>query len=273
MYKLKKIFFNAGSTTAYGIISAIFMLVPEDVFKLGLIQCEWHDSAIIIANRIFFSAVILVTANFIYNYCYKNKTSVTIADKNNIIRIEYGDLTKIESGLKVINFDECFTTTVGTRPQDVKPDSVCGQYLTLYPIEDMNSIIQAAGIQSVGVSRYNNQLKYESGTLIKKDDYFLMAFAKLDEKGRGTMNYGQYLECLDKLWQELDLYHGTDDVYVPVLGSRITRFEKELTQQELIDVMISSYRLSPYKMKRPNILHIVCRRRDGFSLNNIIGIE
>lgn len=100
-----------------------------------------------------------------------------------------------------------------------------------------------------------------------------MAFAKLDENGLGRMTYEQYLDCLDLLWQQIDKYHGTEDVYVPILGSKITRFDKELTQQELLDVMIASYRLSPFKMKVPYSLHIVCMKRDGFSLNNVFGVD
>ena len=43
--------------------------------------------------------------------------------------------------------------------------------------------------------------------------------------------------------------------------------------KELLDTMISSYRLSPKKMKKPYKLHIVCREREGFSLNDIFGVE
>ena len=62
--------------------------------------------------------------------------------------------------------------------------------------------------------------------------------------------------CLgkDNLWQQIDLYHGTEDVYIPRLESKIVRFDKELTQQQLLDIIIASYRLSSNKMK----LHASC---------------
>lgn len=47
----------------------------------------------------------------------------------------------------------------------------------------------------------------------------------------------------------------------------------DLTQQELLDIMIASYRLHPKKLKKPNTLHIVCKERDGFSLNAIFGVD
>ena len=43
--------------------------------------------------------------------------------------------------------------------------------------------------------------------------------------------------------------------------------------RELLDAMLSSYLLSPYKMKLPFTLHFVCKERDGFSLNNIMGVD
>lgn len=98
-----------------------------------------------------------------------------------------------------------------------------------------------------------------------------MAFARLDKAGLGKLTYEEYLECLERLWKETDLYHGTEDVYLPVLGSNITRIDKDLTQQELLDIMIASYRLSPYKLKNPCVLHIICKKRDGFAINDVYG--
>ncbi len=100
-----------------------------------------------------------------------------------------------------------------------------------------------------------------------------MAFTKLDKNGLGCLTYEEYIECLEKLWEQIDLRHGTSDVYLPILGSNIVRFDKDLTQQELLDIMINSYRLSPKRMKKPYTLYIMCKKREGFSLNDIWGVE
>ena len=262
-----------GCVLAGGIISAVFTIVPEEYFQCGIVTCNWPDATIVFINRLFFCAAVIILACVGY-YCYlKLRRAVSISDRTFLLKIEYKDLYKVKNGKKVINFDECFSVNVGRKPEDIKPGSVCGQYLEKHPIDDMQSLIQASGIQSYGVSLYNNKPKYISGTIIPKDDFFLMAFAKLDENGLGRMSYVEYLDCLDKLWEQIDLYHGTEDVYLPILGSGITRFDKELSQQELLDVMIASYRLSPKKMKKPNTLHIVCKECDDFSLNHIIGVD
>lgn len=264
-----------GSTWAYAIMSGVLAFVPEEVFKYGFLPCEWEDIAIVIVNRVLLFFIIFTVSNIIY-YCYhKYRRSVTLSDRTTTIKVGYGDIFGIKEGKKVINFDECFTTTVGTRPEDIKPTSVCGQYLINYPIDDiqMQSLIRSSGLKPVGKSQYKGKDKYTLGSIIRRDAHLLMAFARLDKNGLGYLTYEDYLKTLNYLWVQIDQFHGTDDVYLPVLGSRITRFDKELTQQELLDIMIASYRLSPKKLHKPNVLHIVCQKREGFSINNVFGLE
>lgn len=273
MSKLKKLFTNSGSTAAYAAISGVFTLVPEDFFKLGVFNCDWSESAVVLMNRMIVCIFIFCIANIIYFFWRKQRTKVFITDKNSSIEVYYGDLIKVRDGKKIIHFDECYTTIVGSKPGDIKPNSVCGQYLAQHPIDDIHALIDNAGVKPKGHSLFENRDRYEPGIIIPKDDYLLMAFAKLDKEGRGFHTYDSYLKCLDKLWEQIDLYHGTNDVYIPILGSRVTRFDKDLTQQELLDIMIASYRLHPQKLRKPNILHIVCKEREGFSLNDILGVE
>lgn len=272
MSKVKRFLFSKGSSVAYAVITAIFTLIPEDFFRIGIVNCTWKATTCVLINRLIVCIIIFLLSNILY-YCYRKKRKeVAISDRTFSIKVEIGDLFAVKRGKKIINFDECFTTNVGSKPEDIKPDSVCGQYLTKYPIDDMQALMDKAGIKSIGKSLYNKKAKYASGTLIPRDDFMLMAFAELDKTGLGNLTYDKYLECLNLLWEQIDRYHGTEDVYLPILGSRITRFDKELTQQELLDIMIASYRLSPQKLKSPNILHIVCKEREGFSLNDIYGV-
>ena len=275
MSKLKKILFNKGSTAAYAIISAIFTLVPEDSLLFWKLNDKWQDSTNILINRLVICVVIFVVANVIYYAVYRKiRKRVQITGENFTIQIEYGDLFSISNGKIVINFDECFTTKVGDAPSEIKATSVCGQYLSKNPIQDMQTLIDSAGVKpEKGKSEFKGQTKYKPGTIVPHDKYLLMAFAELDKNGLGHLTYEEFLDCLNTLWKQIDLHHGTDDVYIPVLGSKITRFDRELTQQELLDIMTASYTLSSNRMKKPYQLYIVCKERDGFSLDDVKGID
>lgn len=98
-----------------------------------------------------------------------------------------------------------------------------------------------------------------------------MAFAQLAKDGKGMFrSYDEFLECLSLLWKEIDKYYGQKDVCISVLGSGLTRIgDTSFTQQELLDIIIESYKLSSHKIKLPYKLHIVCKECDDFSLNNI----
>lgn len=98
-----------------------------------------------------------------------------------------------------------------------------------------------------------------------------MAFAKLDERGaRKFFSYQEYLDCLSNLWKEINIYYGQKDVCIPILGSGLTRInDASLNQQELLEIIILSYKLSPYKIKKTYKLCIICKENDDFSLNKI----
>ena len=274
MSKIWKFLIGKGSAIAYAIITAIFTIVPEDCFKIIKVCDKWSETVNVLIVRLIACVIIFVLANVGYCIYKKKRKKVTIAGNNFTIQIEYGDLFDCKDGKIVIDFDECFTTTVGDNPADIKPDSVCGQYLTKRPVDNMPQLIENAGVKTErGKSQYNNQDRYAPGTIVPNGDYLLMAFAKLDQNGLGHLTYDEYIECLNTLWEQIDLRHGTSGVYIPILGSKITRFDKDLTQQELLDIMVSSYRLSPKKMKKPYKLHIVCKEREDFSINDVFGVD
>lgn len=260
-------------STAYAlsVISGVFTLVPESFFAKIKLLSNAPDELNIILSRILTFLFIFGVAIIIIAWYLSHRESVQIKGHNYSIKIEYGDILQMTSCKKVISFDECFTTSVGGRPGDVKPTSVCGQYLKKYPIRDIQKLIKCAGLKpSIIKSNYEKKVRYESGKLVPNGDYLLMAFAKLNEKGLGELTRDEFLDALATLWEEIDTYYGQEDVCITILGSGITRMKGEsLTQQQLLDIIIESYKLNSHKIKSPYKLHIVCKRHDDFSLNKI----
>lgn len=273
MFKfLKKI-----NTRALSIITVVFAFVPEKIFG----QCKLLLNASVEANVVltrvlaFFAVLVLsIIINTLYLHYRRN---IRIKGHNYSIHITYGDLLKMRACKKVVDFDECFTTKVGDSPSEIKPGSICGQYLeeNLIQDQDMQSLINKAKlIPAKNKSKYQDKERYDSGKLVPNGDDLLMAFAKLDKDGLGRFfSRDEFLDCLSTLWKEIDKYYGQKDVCIPILGSGMTRMDgasgASLTQQELLDIIICSYKLSSHKIKSPCKLHIVCKKRDDFSLNKI----
>ena len=245
------------NTLALSIITVIFTFVPEIFFeKFKLLSNASNDVNIILTRVLTFIAILALSIilNVLYLLFRKN---ICIKGNNYSIKIEYGNLLEMDNCKKIINFDECFTTNIGDTPADIKPTSICGQYLLKNPIQDMQSLIDNA--------------QYDSGKLVPNNNDLLMAFAKLDKDGLGHFSSrDEFLDCLSLLWKEIDKYYGQKDVCIPILGSGLTRIgDTSPTQQELLDMIILSYKLSPHKIKYPCQLHILCQKRDDFSLNKI----
>ncbi|MDO5444661.1 MAG: DUF6430 domain-containing protein [Eubacteriales bacterium] len=253
------------------ISTAAFTLLPEDVFKLIELNPKWTEVCNTIIMRVISVLAVFMFSTLAIALYRKIRQSVTIKGKNYKIKIEYGDIFEIDNCKKVIPFDECYTLRVGEMPSDINASSLCGQYLRKYSIEDMQPLIDAVHlVPAKSKSHFQHMTRYESGKLVPNGDYLLMSFAKLDESGLGRMSRDEYIESLSVLWQEIDKYYGQRNICIPILGSGVTRIDGvSMTQQELLDMMIWSYKLSNHKIKNPYSLIIVCKKQEGFSLNRI----
>lgn len=280
-------FFKKSIEAAFAIITGIFTFMPESFFG----ECKWipqdflkqckylsdldaADVNIVISRLLCFGLVWVVTS-VVYALFLKFRRWTTICGENYSIRVEYGDIFKKRNCKRVINFDECFTTQVGDKTADIKPASICGQYLMAHNDLDIQALIDAANIvPAKKKSQYQQKIRYDSGTIVPNGDDLLMAFAKLDEKGKGRFfSRDEYIKCLDLLWRELENHYSQKDVCIPILGAGITSFDggsgASISQQDLLDIMIWSYKLSSHKIKTPHRLRIICKKNRGFSINNI----
>lgn len=255
---------------AVSIITFVFMFVPEDLFKTKVLFQKLSVEKNVIINRFGFFAAILVLSFVVNGLNMLFKRSVKIKGHNYSIVVKYGDLLKQKQSKILIPFDECFTTTVGSAPADINPRSICGQYLLAHPEINIQQMIADSSLKPKGKSKYAGKARFESGRILLNEEYLLMAFTKLDKDGLGRMSRDEYLESLSVLWEELDKYYGQQDVCIPILGSGVTRIgDTSYTQQELLDDIINSYKLSLHKIKNPNKLCIVCKKNGDFSLNKI----
>lgn len=283
---MKKIV-KRGLIWAFAAFSGLMAFLSESIFQNCSIVTEeiiekskylsWIDvnaTNITIMKVLVFLGLAVIAMLLSWGYSCIRK--VKIDGNNYSIVVEYGDLLKKRNGQRLINFDECFTTIVGTGTAYIKKDSVCGQYLIQNPNLNVQALIATSGVKPCRrKSKYNNSTCYEPGTIVANGDDLLMAFTRLESNGRSMkFTVEEYLKCLSLLWKEIDNNYNNKDVYIPVFGSGIARFENGISQsipkQEIVDLMILSYKLSPHKLKNKNILHIVCKRSDDFSMDKTV---
>lgn len=265
-------FYNTCLEILTAIVTVAFMFIPESLFEKIKIILNISDDVNIIVNRIIFVVILAIISAIISAIHLKLVKKVIVKGKNYIIQVEYGDLLSIKNCQKVISFDECYTEKIGNAPSEIKPTSICGQYLKNTPDINIAKLIADNNIKPATTrSRFQNKIRYPSGTIVPNGNDLLLAFAMLDKDGRGTFfTYQEFLNCLEKLWEEIDKYYAQKDVCISILGSGQTKiYDNLLTQQQLLDIIIMSYQLHNHKIKKPSKLRIICKKNDDFSLNKI----
>lgn len=265
-------YLKSSFTLGISIATMILTFVPDSIIgTLKLFRMLSNDINLLV-NRVGILIIAFLLSCILNALCNIVRSKIRIKGNGYTIQVEFGNLFKCDNCQKVISFDECFTTTIGKAPHEVKATSICGQYLMKNPNLNVMKIIEEAGlVPDQQKSKYNYQTKYKSGSIVPNGDYLLMAFAELDENGRGYFPTREaYLNSLSVMWTEIYKYHQQKDVCIPVLGGGLTSIgDTTPTQQELVDLIIESYRLFTHKIKCPQKLRIICRRKDSISLHKI----
>jgi hypothetical protein len=84
----------------------------------------------------------------------------------------------------------------------------------------------------------------------------------------------EYLEFLIKLWDGLNVIYAQRNVVVPIFGLGITRINghKHITDEELLKIMLWTYKISEARFKHPSKLTIVIHK-DKLPKINLFDIQ
>lgn len=213
---------------------------------------------------------------YIYLWYRSNKLKkVELNIEGSKVIIKSGDIFK-QSGLKVIAFNEYFDTLVDDRI--ISQQSLNGIFIkTLFPestekldrfIEeydfDKDTLIEKDNDRGVG-----KKIKYNIGTICLYEDYILTAFSKFDEHNRALLTMPEYLEFLIKFWDNVNRIYSQKNVTVPIFGSGITRIKehKNISDEDLLKIMLWTFRISEMNFKYPAKLTIVIHQDKIDSIN------
>lgn len=209
--------------------------------------------------------VILIIYYFYLWFEANNMCDIEININNTTIKISKGDIFSNNTNeFKVIGFNEYFDTNVDDRI--ISSKTLNGLYIKQKyndvsvldeKIKD-NEHLKQNIINNVNrVS--GKRIKYKLGTIFKDEDYFLVALSKFDEDNRAYLEVNEYINCLMNFWNECDIFYAGYTVVMPLLGSGITRFHgyEEITDQEILEIILWTFKVSKIKFKYPSSLKIV----------------
>ncbi len=259
---MKVDFFNKNVRNVYwkyfsvisGVLSVIFLfnILPQG-YKVYLPFFGWFTFIVFIAIYIF----IWYRAN--------KMTDINIDVDGSTVNIKCGNLF-MEDGLKVIAFNEYFDTSVDDKI--ISKTSLNGVFINEYfqnKVAVLDEIIRHESneddIISKDVLRLNGgkKIKYKLSTSIVHNDFVLTAFSKFDDQNRAVLTMPEYIEFLINFWDKINGIYAQRVVSVPIFGSGITRIKehKNISDEELLKIMLWTFKLSEMKFKYPAKLTIV----------------
>lgn len=213
---------------------------------------------------------------------YNNLRNINFLIDGSKVSVLTGDIFK-QSGLKAIAFNEYFDTQVDDII--ISKSSLNGIYVETYSnrtTEELNQIIDdyqfEEGEQLDGeVERSGKSKKYMLGTICVIDDFLLVVFSKFDKQNKAVLTMPEYLEFLINFWDGVNRVYSQKSVSVPIFGSGITRIKehKNISDEELLKIMLWTFRISEMRFKHPAKLSIVIHedKIDSINLLDIKSIE
>lgn len=231
--------------------------------------------------RFYIGLVLFLTLVLVYLcmwYNANNQSETTININNSKLVIKIGDIFQ-EQGLKVIAFNEYFDTTVDNII--ISENTINGKFI-IEKIDNISEFDQKLQndprLIRKRVEFNNNRIsgkrnKYKLGTIFEFNEYLITAFSRFDDENRAFLNMDDYISFLLNFWNEIDIIYNGRSVSIPVLGSGITRFKgyDTITEQELVELLIWSFKVSKTKFTYPSKVTIVVHssKKDKINFFNL----
>lgn len=239
----------------------IFLSVISVITSLIFLFVDIPECMKIYCLILFLLILIIVFAVYWYRANHIHEAVLQI--NNSTLEIGIGDIFE-EKDFKVIAFNEYYDTQVDDII--IRKGSINGQYiLRNYPdVTVLDTLISTDSHATEYVveeceRKAGKSSKYKLGTIIKNEDFFLLAFSHFDKDNRAFLDINDYISCLMNMWNECDIHYGGQTVVLPLLGSGITRFHEyeNITDQELLELLIWTFKVSRIRFQYPAKAKIV----------------
>jgi hypothetical protein len=227
----------------------------ETIFAVSAISldCIWGAYNWIIKLLLLFAVFLLIVViAFIFKY-HRAKKGISFNIRNIKVNIRQGDIFKVD-GWKVIPFNEYFDTTVNEII--ITKNSLNGTFINDY-VENKDELKNIIANETDDDTEYkrtkkNGKDRFQLGRIIRYKDYLLLAFSHFDNN-QAHLTQKDYEHCLRVMWKEISRTYSNTPVFIPLLGSGITRFEEghQPKNTDLLKCMLCTLRTSNTNIKQP----------------------
>ena len=263
--RVVKIFLQITSIVSSGVsLAVIFFDIP--------IPCKaWAALGLVILLALIYVAVWI---------CSNTLNSSKINIDGSTVLVKVGDLFQQE-GFKVIAFNEYFDTVVDNRI--ISEKSLNGIFIQKHlsaPVGDLDVHIEnySFGVDELIDENFartaGKKRRYQPGTICVYNDFLLTAFSKFDDQNRASLTMQELLGFMINFWDRVNSVYALKSVSTAIFGSGITRIKnhKNISDEDLLKIMLWTFRISEMRFKYPAKLTIVIRE-DKIDQINLLDIK
>lgn len=213
--------------------------------------------------------------------CSNNLNKIDINVEGSDVTIKVGDIFQ-QSGLKAIAFNEYFDTQVDNKI--IAEESLNGIFINKHlldvPVSGLDRHIERYAFESSEILESNpdrklgKKVRHQIGTICVYKDFLLTAFSKFDEDNKAMLTMPEYLEFLINFWDKVNNVYAQKNLSTPIFGSGITRIKghKSISDEDLLKIMLWTFRISEMRFKYPAKLTIVIHK-DKIDKINLLDIK
>lgn len=222
-------------------------------------------------------ALVILVVLYIGIWIHSNvRRRIRLKINTSEVEVKFGDIFSEQADLKVIAFNEYFDTLVDDKV--IAKSTLNGIFINKFfkdKVEKLDGLISTdAHLREVIVAENvdrsaGKKTKYKLGTICVVNDYLLTAMTHFDADNRAYLEINDYINCLLNFWNEVDMVYAGKTVALPVLGSGITRFKgyDNISDQELLELIIWTFKVSRIKFTYPSKVKIVVYKSKSDSIN------
>ena len=253
-----------------GIIASVMSIAGfsfADIFSNN----NWVNRlGLIIASYVIFVFITLIVNVF------NVKNGVTVKIRGITVNVKQGDIFKAD-GWKVIPFNEYFDTIVDDKI--IAHSTLNGIFITSH-VEDIDDLRESIANDDESLTLLKRSKKeerwvYPLGRIIAYQDYMLLAFIFFNEQNMAHLSKSDYERCLMSMWKEVSRIYAGRPIFLPLLGSGITRFDDipEKSNADLLRCMLCTLKTSGENISQPITILLTEAIMKEINIYEVKGIE